>query len=78
MLDEITYPFNNINGTTVDVIEWIGNFIQHFKFGMGEWFDLIIMGICTYGYMYLFMKFIHASKSGPRMGISIVCLGPFY
>ena len=28
--DEITYPFPNINGATVEVLEWIGNFIPHF------------------------------------------------
>ena len=25
--DEITYPFPNFNGTTVEVLEWISNFI---------------------------------------------------
>ena len=28
--DEITYPFLNFNGATVEVSEWIGNFIPHF------------------------------------------------
>ena len=28
--DEITYPFPNFNGCTVDVWEWINNFIPHF------------------------------------------------
>ena len=28
--DEITYPFPNFNGTTVEVWEWITNFIPHF------------------------------------------------
>ena len=27
--DEITYPFPNFNGT-VEVWEWVSNFIQHF------------------------------------------------
>ena len=27
---EITYPFKNIDGCTVDVWEWIINFIPHF------------------------------------------------
>ena len=26
---EITYPFLNFNGTTVEVYEWISNFIPH-------------------------------------------------
>ena len=28
--DEITYPFQNFNGYTVEVWEWISNFIPHF------------------------------------------------
>ena len=27
--DEITYPFLNFNGATVEVKEWISNFIPH-------------------------------------------------
>ena len=30
MYDEITYPFPNFNGATVEVLEWISNFILHF------------------------------------------------
>ena len=29
--DEITYPFQNFNDTTVEVWEWINNFIPHFS-----------------------------------------------
>ena len=29
MWDEITYPFLNFNGFTVEVLEWISNFISH-------------------------------------------------
>ena len=28
--DEITYPFPNFNGCTVEVWKWISNFIPHF------------------------------------------------
>ena len=28
--DEITYPFPNFNSCTIEVWEWIGNFIPHF------------------------------------------------
>ena len=28
--DEITYPVPNFNGATIDIWEWIGNFIPHF------------------------------------------------
>ena len=30
MWDKITYPFPNFNGATVEVWEWISNFISHF------------------------------------------------
>ena len=30
MWDKITYPFPNFNGATVEVWEWISNFILHF------------------------------------------------
>ena len=30
MRGEITFPFPNLNGTTIDVWEWISNFIPHF------------------------------------------------
>ena len=29
--DEITYPFLNFNGATVEIKEWINNFIPHFS-----------------------------------------------
>ena len=35
--DEITYPFLNFNGATVEVYEWISNFIPY-----------IIMDVITY------------------------------
>ena len=28
--DKIIYPFRNFNGTAVEVLEWISNFIPHF------------------------------------------------
>ena len=31
MWDEITYPFPNFNGATVEVWEWISDFIPHFN-----------------------------------------------
>ena len=34
MWDEITYPFLNFNGCTVEVQEWISNFIPHFIIGV--------------------------------------------
>ena len=32
--DEITHPFPNFNGCTVEVWEWISNFIPHFTWRM--------------------------------------------
>ena len=32
--DEITYPFPNFNGGTVEVWEWISYFVPHFLLGM--------------------------------------------
>ena len=37
MWDEITYPFLDFNSATVEVKEWISNFISH-----------IIKGVITY------------------------------
>ena len=31
MWDEITYPFPNFSGSTVEVWEWISNFMPHIK-----------------------------------------------
>ena len=28
--DDITDPYPNLNGTTVEVLDWINNFISHF------------------------------------------------
>ena len=49
--DEIIYPFLNCNGATVEVEEWISNFIPHFT------------GACDYLSMLGF-KLNHVSKSG--------------
>ena len=34
VLNEITYPFLNFNGCTVEVYKWISNFIPHIMFGV--------------------------------------------
>ena len=34
MWDEITYLFPNFNGCTVDVWEWVIDFIQHYIIGV--------------------------------------------
>ena len=49
--DEITHPFPNFNGCTVEVLEWITNSIPHF-----------IMDVITY---QASLKLNHASKKGP-------------
>ena len=55
MWDEITYPFLNFNGATVEVWNWISNFISHFT------------EACYYVSM-LEWKFIQVSK-GPHIVI---------
>ena len=30
LYNKITYPFPNVNGSSIEVSEWIGNFIPHF------------------------------------------------
>ena len=51
--DEITYPFLNFNGTTVEVYEWISNFVLHIRMGA---ITLSMLGL----------KLNHVSKRGPR------------
>ena len=29
-MDEITFPFQNLSSETIEVMEWISNFIPHF------------------------------------------------
>ena len=48
--DEITYPFSNFNGGTVEVWDWMCNFIPRF-----------IMEVITYSWA----KLIHVSKRDP-------------
>ena len=51
-MGEITYPFPNFNGTTVEVWEWISNFIPHFT---GHVIALAMLGL----------KLNRFSKRGP-------------
>ena len=53
---EITYPFRNFNGWTVEVWEWRNNFITHF-----------MIDVITYPYREL--KLIHVCWRGPRTSI---------
>ena len=50
MWDEITYSFLNFKGATVEVEEWISNFIPHFS-------GHICLGIYIYIYIYIYMTF---------------------
>ena len=52
--DEITYPFRNFNGATVEVWEWMINFTLH---------------ITGHVNTFLRLKLIHISKSAPRSTI---------
>ena len=29
MVDELTYPFSNLDGCTIEILEWIGNLTPH-------------------------------------------------
>ena len=60
---EITYPFPNLNGSTVEFWEWVGNFTPHCIM------DVIIVAI-------LGLKIIHVSKWAPgilRVTSSYTC-----
>ena len=52
--DEITYPFPSFNGYTVEVWEWISEFIPHCKcwsLGMDKWIHSTLYNECNYLYM---------------------------
>ena len=51
--DEITSPFPNFNGCTVQVTEWISNFKPHFII------DVILL-------IHVGLKLIHVNEWGPR------------
>ena len=53
MWDEITYPFSNFNGATVEVWEWISYFIPHFT-------RHVITSVSRLG-----LKLNHINKRGP-------------
>ena len=48
MWDEITHQFPNFNGFTVEVWEWISNFIPHFVMGviMQSMLGLKLISVC--------------------------------
>ena len=56
---EITYPFPNVNDVTVEIWDWINNFIS-------------ICGACNYLTM-LELKLIHVSKLRPGSLLFITC-----
>ena len=58
--DEFTYPFTNFTGATIEIWEWIGNFLMHLA--------------CDYLSM-LRLKLINFSKKGPRTELPKWILG---
>ena len=59
MWDEITYPFLNFNGATVEVYEWISNFIPQFKY--------------VYNYLSMLgLNLKNVSKRGPRCRYAVL------
>ena len=61
MWDKITYPFPKFNDGTVEVWEWISNFIPHFIMGV---IFLSILG----------SKITHVRIKGPLDGITPACV----
>ena len=59
--DEINYPFPNLNGCTIELWEWISNFIRHF-----------IMDVITYPFLGL--KLYHVSKGGHRQFVAYITI----
>ena len=52
MWDGITYPFLNLNAATVEVYEWISNFIPHIT-------GHVITGNITEKSLYIIKKYKH-------------------
>ena len=72
--DEITYPFTNFNGATIEVWEWISNPTLYYRVStaLSKWkidlFKNFLMPISkknTYYLSMLGLKLIHVSKRGP-------------
>ena len=54
MWDEITYPFPNFNGATVEVWEWVSNFcIVEVWEWVSNFIPHLIMGVITYPWLFL-------------------------
>ena len=49
--DEMTYPFTNLGGATVEVYEWISNFIPHL-----DMLGLKLIYVSKLGHIYQEMK----------------------
>ena len=48
--DEITYPFSNVNGCTIEVWKWRSNFVPHFNqrsLEMNKWFYPTLYWVCN-------------------------------
>ena len=61
MWDEITYPFSNFNGDTVEVCEWISNFTPHF---IGLW--LLIHARVRVGFFSVVVGSCHQPPDLPK------------
>ena len=58
----ITYPFPNFNGATVEVWEWISNFISHFTHRACDYLSM------------LGFKLYHVDKRGPLISTVAFCI----
>ena len=74
MKSEITYPFTNFNGCTVEVWEWISNFIPHFTGHVitypCRYLSLCLCVLSFLGYVQLLKDW---RDSYSRICVSVVC-----
>ena len=73
MLDEITYPFPNFNGVTVEVWEWLNNFIAYFttrvvtyKSMLGYFLWFVFFFFSSYRYWQEFWKIALDGGTGTK------------
>ena len=67
--DEITFPFSNFNGATVDVLKWISNFSPHFIMVM------IIYSSCDWSW-YKLVKGTPTQKCPKTIADAITTIRP--
>ena len=74
--DEITYPFPNFNGYTVEVWEWISYFIPHFEmdviiFPFWNWISIIMVIVIIIIFIAAFKNTLRNIRRIPFQGHDI-------